>query len=307
MTPTRILILFTALLLAVAPAARAAEPPPAKPCCCCDDKPCATTCPPTAATPAAPCCCETNACCATSKCCEAKAACECKDCCCAKGCSCGKGQGVAKAAPGCCPMITSTVEPTPPAFCRPPRPLRGMVVPPVPPAAPLPPPAYSVPLMPIADPLPLAYPVPPPGFVPPGLPVPECFAVDPTPSKWCVKATTSRGLSGLEISQDEDCKVACEKFVLTVGEESFEVAVREKQVSINSSFLKGTADRITRTRNTDQIVLEGNVKVAYSKDGQKADLSGGVVVVDLVEGSVQVKPAQSDEVQMFQFFMGFFN
>jgi hypothetical protein len=173
---------------------------------------------------------------------------------------------------------------------------------------------YSItmpPPVPIAQSLPMPHcavcPPAPMMVPPPMMPVGYRPVVRSTSPKWTVQATKDDGEACLQIFQGDDCKVTCEHCVLTIGDESFKVAVHDNQVQIDGSCLKAAADRITRSHHKDQVVLEGHVTLDYHKDGQKAAMSGGTIVVDLAEGTVKMKPAEVDEGQIFNFIMGFFN
>jgi hypothetical protein len=128
-----------------------------------------------------------------------------------------------------------------------------------------------------------------------------------TASKWCVQTTKEDDQTSLQICHGDDCTVCCDHCVLTVADESFKVEVREHQVHIDGEFMKASADKVTRSHHKDQLVLEGHVKMQYNRDGQKAEMSAAMIVVDLVDGTVKMKPAPVDEGQIFQFIMGFFN
>jgi hypothetical protein len=311
MTQIRIWTLLAAVVMAAAPAVRAGDPPVGKPCCCHDEKPAAISAPATATVMPAEgkCCCgDAKACCCeTGSCCAVKDGCECKDCCCAKGCKCAKARAACKGgvcgAAGCC--VTAPLAGCPAALPCPVRPF--MPLPPMP--------VFHLPLPPPlpAPPGPFAG-----GMMPPPCPVPPPMVATPvrvrevqrsTTAKWCVATTAEEGQSCLEICQGDDCKVTCDKFILTVADQSFKVAVQDNQVRLEGPYLKAAADKITRSRHhTDRVVLEGHVKLSYNKDGQKAELTADTVVVDLGDGSIHMKPAVSDEAkQMFHFFLGIFS
>jgi hypothetical protein len=142
---------------------------------------------------------------------------------------------------------------------------------------------------------------------PPGMPVGYRTVARSTSSKWSVQATKDDGQACLQICQGDDFKVTCEHCVLTVADESFKVVVHDNQVQIDGSFLKASADKITRCHHKDQVVLEGHVTLDYHKDRQKAAMTAGTIVIDLAEGTLKMKPAEVDEGQIFNFIMGFFN
>jgi hypothetical protein len=163
--------------------------------------------------------------------------------------------------------------------------------------------------IPVAESLPVApCPMPQPVlFAPPMMPMRYREPMKSSSSKWCVQTAKDDGHTCLQVCQGEDCKLTCEKFVLTVAEQSFKIAVHDNQVHIDSACLKATADKISHHKHKDQVVLEGHVKMRYSKEGQTAEMSGDMVVVDLGDGSVHLKPAPTEEQQIFSFFLGLFN
>ena len=89
---------------------------------------------------------------------------------------------------------------------------------------------------------------------------------------------TEKDRSCLEMQMSgggEETCACCDSMVLKIGNESLKVAVVEKQVQVNGSFFKGSADTVTRNSADGSILLEGHVKLKYEKAGQKAEVNAG--------------------------------
>src|SRR5262249_17434546 len=96
----------------------------------------------------------------------------------------------------------------------------------------------------------------------------------------------------------------CDDMVLKIGHESLQVTVADKQIHVNGSFVKGSADSVTRNTVDGSLLLEGHVKVKYEKNGQKADVSAERVVVGVADGRLEVK--RVEPTQTFTFWLGEF-
>ena len=119
---------------------------------------------------------------------------------------------------------------------------------------------------------------------------------------------TEKDRSCLEMQMSgggEETCACCDSMVLKIGNESLKVAVVEKQVQVNGSFFKGSADTVTRNSADGSILLEGHVKLKYEKAGQKAEVSAERVAVGVADGRLEVKPVE--QTQVFSFWIGFFH
>ena len=62
-----------------------------------------------------------------------------------------------------------------------------------------------------------------------------------------------------------------------------------KQVQVRGSLLRATADRLTRGgADGANLVLEGNVRLNYRRNGKRAEVCADRVAVNLVSGHVEV-------------------
>ncbi len=146
-----------------------------------------------------------------------------------------------------------------------------------------------------------------PCAVPPPPPVQGACHTRCAVSPWRLKAVVEKERTCLEMQlcgAGEDTSVCCEHMVLKIGGESLKVCVHEKQIQVNGSFVKGSADCLTRNTADGSILLEGHVKVHYDTDGQKASVSGERVVVGVADGRLEVKPVE--KAQTFTFWLGSF-
>jgi hypothetical protein len=173
---------------------------------------------------------------------------------------------------------------------------------------PVPAPAYcpampvSTPTMAVPPPAPVVtMPVPPPA---PAMSVTTFAIANPAMSgHCCLRVVSEDGESHLEIQNGSDARMTCDHLTFKVpGCSAVKVSACEKQVQISTSYLKATADSVTRSGPKDRIVLEGHVTVHWSKDGGHVDLVVDKATVDLVKGhmdieTTSVKPAARTEVR----------
>jgi hypothetical protein len=159
---------------------------------------------------------------------------------------------------------------------------------------PVPAPAYC-PAMPVTMP---TMPVPPPA---PAMSVTTFAIANPAMSgHCCLRVVHEDGEPHLEIQDGSDARMTCDHLTFKVpGCSAVKVSACEKQVQISTSYLKATADSVTRSGPKDRIVLEGHVTVHWSKDGGHVDLVVDKATVDLVKGhmdieTTSVKPAQTE-------------
>jgi hypothetical protein len=177
------------------------------------------------------------------------------------------------------------------------------------------------PIGPIQPPVPAYAPAPPcMQFACPAMPTPTALAPPPPPAPcqaacsaragvtpWRLRAVVEKERTCLEMQltgAGEDASVCCDHMVLKIGGESLKVSICDKQIQVSGSFVKGSADSLTRNTTDGSITLEGHVKVHYDKDGQKAAVSGERVVVGIADGRLEVKPVEKP--QTFTFWIGNF-
>ncbi|HKI33183.1 MAG TPA: hypothetical protein VKA46_15130 [Gemmataceae bacterium] len=252
-------------------------------------------------------------------CCEGKC---CKEKCCAaekvQGC-CGEGKCC-----GCCEKAKEgtslpippgssyqvLIAPPPPCVAPSPADLTASYpvwnVPPAPPMPLLPPQTVQMPAYPgVAQYYPTSSPVGPP--LPP-VPQSACVAARPQSNPWQLRAVVEKDHPCLVMqvtAGGEDACAYCDNMVVKIGNESLKMAVADKQVQVSGSFLKGSADTITRNTADGSILLEGHVKVKYEKDGQKAEVSAEHVVVGVADGRLEVKPVEHSQVLSIWIGAGF--
>jgi lipopolysaccharide export system protein LptA len=94
--------------------------------------------------------------------------------------------------------------------------------------------------------------------------------------------------------------------VLKVGGETLKLEITGKQIQVSGSFLKATGDRLTHNRADGSLLLEGKVKLSYSKNGQKAEITAQRIAVGVGDGSLVVPPTEDLGQQLFSFWTGLF-
>jgi hypothetical protein len=256
---------------------------------------------------------------ATAACCD-KCCADCKSCpACAKEAQTKKAKTKKATATAGTPIVVvipmPAMMPYPPAYPEPTGPFDfggypyGM---PPPPPVDM---AYGYP--PPPTPLPAPTPVGPVPAVP-AMPVVERIAVEQVKTvapQFVFRAVTEDGQSRLQIHSGDLCAI-CENLAFKAnGGESFLVCVDSKQVHLKGHSFKASADSITRVGQEDRFILEGHVSLKCDRDGQHADVSAQRVLVNLAEGSFEIKPAPKPAVTVpavvpasgpFSFPMGFF-
>jgi hypothetical protein len=122
---------------------------------------------------------------------------------------------------------------------------------------------------------------------------PVCSVVQP-----CVMKTADAGAGmcvqvaeegGLECCTG-DTKMSCRKMTLKVGGgvEPLALSAVSGQVRLRAPALYARADRMSIGK--DVLVLEGHVRMCYSRDGQEGEVIGRCVEVNVAEGTFKVKP-----------------
>jgi hypothetical protein len=106
-----------------------------------------------------------------------------------------------------------------------------------------------------------------------------------------VKVSAEEGKTRLEVAGCGETSMTCESLVLKVsGSSPLKVTVADKQVQISNSYLKATADSLARMAGDDCLVLEGNVRLDYHKDGKHTETAADRVVIGLTDGSLKIEP-----------------
>jgi len=142
---------------------------------------------------------------------------------------------------------------------------------------------------------------------------PQCAYPAPvmpsTAAPWRLRTVAQKDHTCLEMQLSaggEDACAYCDNMVLKIGNEKLKVCVADKQIQVNGSFVKGSADSVTRNTADGSILFEGHVKLTYEKAGQKAEVSAERVLVGVADGRLEVKPVeQSPQQQVFSFWTGF--
>jgi lipopolysaccharide export system protein LptA len=152
----------------------------------------------------------------------------------------------------------------------------------------------------------------------PAMPVVERIAVEhvKSPAREMVfRAMTEDGKGVLEIHTGDLC-ATCENLTFkSNGGAAYQLCAGNKQVHLHGASFKASADSITRVGQEERLILEGHVSLKCDRDGQHADVTAGRVVVNLAEGSFEVKPASKPAVAApvvipasatFEYFNGIF-
>ncbi len=231
--------------------------------------------------------CCADSCCGTKEkdktCCEGK--------CCAKekaGSCCADGKCC-----GCCGKATQTATlPVPPGSA-----VQLMIAPPgsFPDAAYAPewagPAMAPVPAPPPCPPYAQYVAAPSAELLPPPVPCRTATAARHAFSPWrlSVVVLNDRARLAMRWDGDEETCAYCEDMVVQIDQEPLKVSVVDKQVRVSGSFVKGSADTVTRNTADGSLVLEGHVKMHYGKEGQKVEVAAEHVVVGIADGRVEVK------------------
>jgi hypothetical protein len=127
----------------------------------------------------------------------------------------------------------------------------------------------------------------------------------PTAEPWRIQVVEEEGKPQLEMRVDNTALV-CDHMVLKVGGETLKLEITGKQIQVSGSFLKATGDRLTHNRADGSLLLEGKVKLSYSKNGQKAEITAQRIAVGVGDGSLVVPPTEDLGQQLFSFWTGLF-
>jgi len=124
-------------------------------------------------------------------------------------------------------------------------------------------------------------------------PMLTCSTASPAPAATKVRIVANADNDRLEMSTGDDTCMACKKMVVKVGDNSLTLTRIDGQVRIRATLqqvaeLKAKADCI-RTDRKDRVVLEGDVEMRYSKDGQCAKVTAERIELNLATGSVTIQ------------------
>jgi hypothetical protein len=131
-------------------------------------------------------------------------------------------------------------------------------------------------------------------------------------NSWKVQVVEEEGQGQLELQichDGENTSAFCGNMVLKIGGEALKLAVSGKQIQLSGSFMKATANRLTRFGPEGCIVLEGGVKLKYDKSGQKAEIAAEKVMIGVTDGHLSMAPVEETQRHVINFWelqnMGF--
>jgi hypothetical protein len=114
----------------------------------------------------------------------------------------------------------------------------------------------------------------------------------------CMKVSAEDGKTRLEVAGCGETSMTCESLMLKVsGSSPLKVTVADKQVQLNNSYLKATADSVARMAGDDCLVLEGHVQLDYHKDGKHTEAAADRVVIGLADGSLKIEPVATPDAR----------
>ncbi|MBV9122183.1 MAG: hypothetical protein JO112_02325 [Planctomycetes bacterium] len=134
---------------------------------------------------------------------------------------------------------------------------------------------------------------------------------------WTMKVVLEEGHALLEVQGPGESRLTCERTTLKNSGGSplkIHVAENDTQVAVSSSALNALADSLIEQNGC--LVLEGHVKLVYSKDTQRADVVADRVLINLASGNLEIAPgtcttpqAGSEAMQKanFSFWVGTFH
>jgi hypothetical protein len=155
---------------------------------------------------------------------------------------------------------------------------------------------------------------PPPHCPTPTQPAAPAACLCPTQPSCQVRVVQADGKARLVIQAGADVTLTCECTTLIMdcrrGQETVRVPVKlsiaEDRVCIECEHLHATASRFTHGGPGGCVTLEGDVKLKYVDQKRSAQIAADEVVVDLADGRLEIKPAQTDKEQVFGFWLSFF-
>jgi len=92
------------------------------------------------------------------------------------------------------------------------------------------------------------------------------------------------------------------------GCHSFKITTSGDQVQFEGDVVKASANRMI-VANRDHLIMEGNVRLAYTADGDECRIRAGKVLLNLANGHLEIESrAQSrdDKQQILSFWIGQF-
>jgi len=175
----------------------------------------------------------------------------------------------------------------------------------------LPPPAPPM----HAQPIPMAVPSPfcPAPCVESISPLVPCVVTEPMRSASIApsifRAVKCQGEAQLEMIQGADTRLTCKDMTMSIpGCHSFKITTSGDQVQFEGDVVKASANRMI-VANRDHLIMEGNVRLAYTADGDECRIRAGKVLLNLANGHLEIESrAQSrdDKQQILSFWIGQF-
>ncbi len=129
----------------------------------------------------------------------------------------------------------------------------------------------------------------------PTLPMQKCCAVSPAPAAAKVRIVAKSYSDRLEMFVGDDACMTCKRMVVKVGDNALTLSRIDDQVRVRAADLRAKADCI-RTDRKDRVVLEGDVELHYSKDGQSTKVTAERVELNLTTGAVTIEPATVERI-----------
>jgi hypothetical protein len=133
--------------------------------------------------------------------------------------------------------------------------------------------------------------------VPPVPAVMQCMATTSATRAghgWSMCVVTESEKARLEMCDTERRIRGCtDNWVMKIAGSEFRCAVTGKQVAMSGPGFVAMADRMEARDSEGCFLFEGHVRLRYEKDGQKAEVAGATVEVDLTTGQVSILTAGS--------------
>jgi hypothetical protein len=105
-----------------------------------------------------------------------------------------------------------------------------------------------------------------------------------------IHVTVAEDQARLEVCCGGGARIGCKKMDLKMtNTEPMVLAPSDGQVALTGSQVHARANAIT-TDQKDLLVLEGRVRLQYTKDGQSAEITATRIEVSLSEGTLKIKP-----------------
>jgi hypothetical protein len=149
------------------------------------------------------------------------------------------------------------------------------------PPAPMPPPSCSMPCPAACCPAPAAA-------------IVQCLAtqVKMAPSRCTLCAADKDGKSCVEVVTGGTC-MKCDSLCLdmqTPGCPEVTCTACDHQIEVSGSCFHATAQRVVRTGQDDRLTLEGDVRLTYHKDHERARITADHVTIGMTDGHLEIHP-----------------